>query len=57
MSNNFDSRTRCKDGIPTYQQGRKNNNESPPIIVQDDIEACNGVAHVLSEVMLYKDYD
>jgi len=57
MANGFDSRTRCKKGVPTFQKGRDNSDNSPPIIVKDDIEACNGVAHVLSEVLLYKEYD
>jgi len=57
MANGFDSRTLCISGTPTFQKGRENSSKDPPIIVQEDVEACNGVLHVLSDVMIFKEYD
>jgi len=57
MANGFDSRTLCRFGSPAYQKGRENNSYDLPLIIQDDILACNGVLHVIDGVMLYKEYD
>lgn len=57
MANGKDSRTLCRSGVPTYQKGKENSDGDLPKIVQADIAACNGVAHVLDEVMLYQDYN
>ncbi len=51
MTNGKDSRTICKDGT-TYQKGGGNSDDAKPEIISADIEACNGVIHVVSEVML-----
>jgi len=56
MSNGFDSRTTCKNGKPAYQKGRENKDKEKPRIVSADIEACNGVAHIVNSALLYKDY-
>jgi len=56
MANGFDSRTLCNNGRPTYIKGRSNSNTNPPIIVEANLDACNGVVHVISDVMLYKEY-
>merc|ERR1711935_300209 len=53
MANDFDSRTLCDDGKPKYQKGRRNGDKNKPKIVDVDNKACNGVAHILSDVMLY----
>jgi len=53
MSNGRDSRTVCaKSGI--FQKGAGNSDEQRPEIIELDIESCNGVMHVVTEVMLFK---
>ena len=51
MANGVDSRTVCKGG-KIYQKGGGNSRDAMPEIVTADIKACNGVVHVVSEVML-----
>ena len=51
MSNGDDSRTVCA-GNKVYQKGSLNPRDQMPEIVMADIEACNGVIHMVSEVML-----
>ena len=51
MTNGKESRTICEDGA-TYQKGGGNSDDDRPEITNTDIEACNGVIHVVSEVML-----
>ncbi|KAG7355304.1 secreted/surface protein with fasciclin-like repeat domain [Nitzschia inconspicua] len=55
MANGEDSRTVCN--LPLiYQKGAGNEPESrrPQIIQADIMDACNGVIHVVDEVMLYE---
>lgn len=52
MANGFDTRTLCVGGVPTYQRGRRNSADMLPTFEATDIEACNGVIHVISEVLL-----
>jgi len=53
MGNGDDSRTVCRDG-KVFQKGSLNTKEAMPEIVAADIEACNGVVHVVDEVMIPK---
>lgn len=54
MSNGDDSRTVCT-GNKVYQKGQLNPREEMPEIVMADMEACNGVVHMVSEVMIPKE--
>ena len=51
MANGEDSRTVCSDG-KIHQKGAGNPRDNMPEIIATDIEACNGVIHIVSEVML-----
>ena len=51
MANGDDSRTVCK-GHDIFQKGAGNSRSKMPEIIATDIEACNGIIHVVSEVML-----
>lgn len=52
MANGDDSRTICDgDSIPTYQKGALNPDEAMPRIIEGDVEACNGVIHIVDKVM------
>lgn len=52
MGNGKDTRTVCKrEGV--YQKGRGNSDEERPEIILADVEACNGVVHVVNQVILY----
>ena len=51
MANGNESRTVCRDGS-TFQKGAGNSRDAMPEIVTADVEACNGVIHVVSQVML-----
>jgi uncharacterized surface protein with fasciclin (FAS1) repeats len=51
MTTGRDSRTICEDGS-TYQKGEGNSDDERPEIISQDIEACNGVIHIVNEVML-----
>ena len=52
MGNGKDTRTVCKsEGV--YQKGRGNSDEERPEIILADVEACNGIVHVVNEVILY----
>ena len=51
MANGKKSRTVCDDG-DIFQKGAGNSRDETPEIIATDIEACNGVIHVVSEVML-----
>ena len=53
MANGDDSRTVCRDGR-AYQKGTSNSRDMMPEIVQADIHACNGVIHLVDQVMLPK---
>lgn len=54
MANGDDTRTVCKDD-KIYQKGTLNTREDMPQIISVDIEACNGIVHVVDEVMLPKE--
>ena len=51
MANGKDSRTVCRRG-DIYQKGAGNPRSDMPKIVDTDIDACNGVIHVVDEVLL-----
>jgi uncharacterized surface protein with fasciclin (FAS1) repeats len=52
MANGDDVRIICKAGIPTMVLGRRNDrNNNPPNIVDGNIEACNGVIHVIDHIL------
>eukprot|EP00535_Pseudo-nitzschia_heimii_P001572 CAMPEP_0197186456 /NCGR_PEP_ID=MMETSP1423-20130617/13964_1 /TAXON_ID=476441 /ORGANISM="Pseudo-nitzschia heimii, Strain UNC1101" /LENGTH=211 /DNA_ID=CAMNT_0042637783 /DNA_START=40 /DNA_END=675 /DNA_ORIENTATION=- len=52
MVNGKESRTICEEKIPVFQKGGGNSDEKKPIIIKSDIEACNGVVHMVDTVML-----
>lgn len=51
MANGDESRTVCRRGS-VFQKGAGNPRNDMPEIISADIEACNGVIHVVDEVML-----
>jgi len=51
MLNGKNSRTIC-DGDAIYQKGDGNLREDMPQIIAADIEACNGVVHVVDKVLI-----
>jgi len=51
MSNGKDTRTVCKDGV-TYQKGGGNADDQRPEIIETNIKACNGIVHVINQVIL-----
>jgi transforming growth factor-beta-induced protein len=53
MSNGDDSRTVCRNGY-IYQKGSLNPTDDMPMVVTADIEACNGVIHIVDKVMIPK---
>ena len=53
MANGDDSRTVCRDGN-IYQKGSLNLRDNMPMVVEANIEACNGVIHIVDEVMIPK---
>ena len=57
MMSGKDSRTICEDKIPVFQKGGGNSDENKPIIVKSDIQACNGVVHMVDTVMLPGGFD
>jgi len=60
MASGKDSRTVCVDEIPAFQKGGANAKERRPAFVTTNIEACNGLIHVLDTVMLpngYQEYE
>jgi hypothetical protein len=42
----------CVKNVPTYQKGSSNPADDLPEIVTADLEACNGVIHVVDKVLL-----
>ena len=53
MGNGKDTRTLCLGGVPTYQKGIANTAEDGlPAFVIVDVEACNGVVHIIDGVLL-----
>ncbi|KAL3942317.1 MAG: hypothetical protein SGARI_000305, partial [Bacillariaceae sp.] len=56
MTNGEDSTTRCSGDLTTFFQiGPDNPRDSFPEITSADNEACNGVVHIVDEVMLPDD--
>lgn len=51
MANGKDTRTQC-EGASMYQKGKGNSDVQRPEIIDSDIEACNGVMHVVDQVIL-----
>ena len=51
MANGKDSRHVCR-GHDVFQKGAGNRDNKRPEIIETDIRACNGVIHVVDEVML-----
>ena len=51
MANGKKTRTVCKNGV-TYQKGSGNSDEVRPEIIETNIEACNGIIHVVDQVIL-----
>lgn len=53
MTNGFDSRTLCENGFPNRQKGASNTDGvNMPNILLSDVEACNGILHVVNHVLL-----
>lgn len=52
MANGKDTRTLCVGGLPTYQKGIANSRDASPHFVGVDVEACNGVIHIIDGVLL-----
>mmetsp|Transcript_13669 Transcript_13669/g.38486 ORF Transcript_13669/g.38486 Transcript_13669/m.38486 type:complete len:204 (+) Transcript_13669:107-718(+) len=52
MASGKDSRTICEKYEPMFQKGGGNSDQQPPKIVSPDIEACNGVIHMVDTVLL-----
>lgn len=52
MANGKDSRHVCLGNGDVHQKGAGNPRDDMPRIVDTDIGACNGVVHVVDEVML-----
>lgn len=52
MANGKDSRTVCRKNS-IFQKGKGNSDMHRPEITEVDIETCNGVIHVVNEVMLF----
>jgi uncharacterized surface protein with fasciclin (FAS1) repeats len=53
MTNGEESFTLCVDGAPTFQVGDANVEGALPAIIAANVPACNGVIHVIDNVMLY----
>ena len=52
MVSGKDSRTICEEKIPIFQKGGGNSDEDKPIIIKSDIEACNGMVHMVDHILL-----
>lgn len=53
MANGEDSRTLCDtNSIPTFQKGVANPADDVPRIIEANIDACNGVIHIVNKVLL-----
>lgn len=51
MANGMETRTKCSGGA-IFQSGKANSPNHEPEITSADIEACNGVVHVIDNVVL-----
>jgi transforming growth factor-beta-induced protein len=47
------TRTVCEGGAPAYQLGNGNQEENLSFFVTTDIEAANGVIHIIDSVLLF----
>jgi uncharacterized surface protein with fasciclin (FAS1) repeats len=54
MANGDDTRTLCVMGKPTYQKGTANPADAKPAFLTTDIVTCDGVIHVIDQVLLDK---
>jgi transforming growth factor-beta-induced protein len=52
MANGKDSRTKCDDDGSIFQSGGDNLEGLEPEVIDVDIVACNGVVHIVNNVML-----
>merc|ERR1712161_145756 len=53
MANGESSRTHCEQKtIPVSQKGQYNSKTNSPKIIRADIQACNGIVHIIDQVML-----
>jgi uncharacterized surface protein with fasciclin (FAS1) repeats len=50
MTSGRDSRTICDEFVPIWQKGGGNSDDNKPAILSKDIEACNGVVHIIDTV-------
>jgi len=50
MTSGRDSRTICDEFVPIWQKGGGNSDDNKPTILSKDIEACNGVFHIIDTV-------
>jgi len=57
MQSGKESRTICESFVPTFQKGGGNSDERKPVIVSTNIDACNGVIHLVDTVMLPGGFD
>lgn len=55
MTNDIQSRTKCLEDEPFGQRGDEND-EYPVLFVEFDIQAQNGVIHVIDGVLLYRGF-
>ena len=53
MENGDNTRTVCENSAEKiYQKGPKNTSDDLPQVISFDIEACNGIIHVVNRVIL-----
>jgi Fasciclin domain len=52
MANGVVTETQCLEDGSIFQVGTGNTEDSRPLIVEVDIDACNGVVHVVDNVIL-----
>jgi len=53
MSNDDDSVTICEDDAPLYQKGLGNQDDRLPMIIESDIETCNGgIIHLVDNLLM-----
>ena len=53
MENGDNTRTVCENSAAKiYQKGPKNTSDDLPQVISFDIEACNGIIHVVNRVIL-----
>jgi len=53
MANGKDTRTECDNKeIPFGQKGKTN--ENPAMFIETDIQACNGIIHIIDDVLVCK---